>query len=249
MTLKPFLEDMLSMSTGADGHTLQIHFSRPVTVDDRLALMDAHNYAVTRPAAPVDGLEVVSYEVFYAPTREWTKTTIPNYYRDNDNLVRELVTRTQAEAIIAAERANTETALDQRNMTIADLARLEADNAALTARVKELEAENTALEKQALRDRSLANETHSDATLWQFSVDMGDHPSLLVKVWRQRKALETQLAAARKALEPFAAVLNDYDPENEGDFTPGTLVIGSVTNYEITLGDLRDARAALEDKP
>lgn len=62
----------------------------------------------TRPAAPVEGLEVVSYEVFYAPTREWTKTTIPNYYLDNDNLVRELVTRSQAEAIIAAEQMKLE---------------------------------------------------------------------------------------------------------------------------------------------
>ncbi|WP_432475317.1 hypothetical protein ACRRRS_22010 (plasmid) [Brucella anthropi] len=51
--LKPFLTDMLSMSTGTDGHTLQIHFSRPVTMDDRLALMDAHNAACRRiPVIP-----------------------------------------------------------------------------------------------------------------------------------------------------------------------------------------------------
>lgn len=43
--LKPFLEDMLSMSTGVDGRTLQIHFCRPVTADDRKAIMDAHNAA------------------------------------------------------------------------------------------------------------------------------------------------------------------------------------------------------------
>lgn len=49
----------------------------------------------------------------------------------------------------------------------------------------------------------------------------------------------------REALEPFAAILDDYDPEDEDDFTPGTLVVGSITNYEITLGDLRRARAAL----
>jgi hypothetical protein len=41
--LKPFLEDMLSMSTGTDGHTLLIHFSRPVTKEDRQAFADAHN--------------------------------------------------------------------------------------------------------------------------------------------------------------------------------------------------------------
>ncbi|WP_025199072.1 hypothetical protein [Brucella sp. BO2] len=59
------------------------------------------------------------------------------------------------------------------------------------------------------------------------------------------EALEAKLAAVEKALEPFAAVLDDYDPEDEDDFTPGTLVIGSATNYDITLGDLRKARAAL----
>ncbi|MXN51853.1 hypothetical protein GR158_12045 [Shinella sp. AETb1-6] len=44
--LKPFLEDMLSMSTGKDGRTLEIHFSRPVTKEDRQAFADAHNAIV-----------------------------------------------------------------------------------------------------------------------------------------------------------------------------------------------------------
>lgn len=44
--LKPFLEDMLSMSTGTDGRTLQIHFSRPVTMGDRQAIANAHNAIV-----------------------------------------------------------------------------------------------------------------------------------------------------------------------------------------------------------
>lgn len=44
--LKPFLEDMLSMSTGTDGHTLEIHFSRPVTKEDRQAFAAAHNAIV-----------------------------------------------------------------------------------------------------------------------------------------------------------------------------------------------------------
>lgn len=44
--LKPFLEDMLSMSTSTDGRTLQIYFSRPVTKEDRQAIADAHNAIV-----------------------------------------------------------------------------------------------------------------------------------------------------------------------------------------------------------
>lgn len=44
--LKPFLDDMLSMSTGTDGRTLEIHFSRPITKEDRQAFADAHNAIV-----------------------------------------------------------------------------------------------------------------------------------------------------------------------------------------------------------
>lgn len=44
--LKPFLDDMLSMSTGDDGRTLKIHFNRPVTKEDRQAFADAHNAIV-----------------------------------------------------------------------------------------------------------------------------------------------------------------------------------------------------------
>lgn len=50
--LKPFLEDMLSMSTGTDGRTLQIHFSRPVTKEDRQAIADAHNAIVRGQLTP-----------------------------------------------------------------------------------------------------------------------------------------------------------------------------------------------------
>ncbi|API52837.1 hypothetical protein BMW22_15535 [Rhizobium leguminosarum] len=45
-TIKPFLDDMLSVSTNPDGRTLQIHFCRPVTKEDRQAIADAHNAIV-----------------------------------------------------------------------------------------------------------------------------------------------------------------------------------------------------------
>lgn len=50
--LKPFLEDMLSMSTSADGRTLKIYFSRPVTNEDRQAFADAHNAIVRGELSP-----------------------------------------------------------------------------------------------------------------------------------------------------------------------------------------------------
>lgn len=49
----------------------------------------------------------------------------------------------------------------------------------------------------------------------------------------------------REALEPFAEVLDDYDPDDEDDAMPATVTMGSVTDYSLTLGDFRAARAAL----
>lgn len=85
-----------------------------------------------------------------------------------------------------------------------------------------------------------------DEHLWRFWNEKAQ--SQAIEIDRLRAiALDMQkhYTAATEALEPFAAVLDDYDPEDEDDFTPGTLAVGSVTNYEITLGDLRRARAAL----
>ena len=190
----------------------------------------------TRPAEPVGGLETVA-------RLGGINGVCLQYHIDGERpeyvamtYGEELIKRSQAEAIIAALQSDVTGSASVIEHLTQRAERAEADNAALTALVKGLEKENNALEKQALRDRNLANETHSDATLWQFSVDMGDHPSLLVKVWKQRKALGTQLAAARKALEFYADVHKYPAP-----FTGG-------------MGDLWSdcgavARAALEAKP
>ncbi|MEN5276288.1 DUF3850 domain-containing protein [Brucella sp. TWI432] len=211
-----------------------------------------------QPSAPVEGLETVEYQV--EKNGKWYSDHPQSWAvrKNNGATVRRLCNQSQAEAIIAAERDergrverirdfwfNTAHSLSEQ------IEKLEADNAALTARVKglgderyklayaitggedapgyldslsvetlvEVARKNTqhwfaetdradkaetklaAYEKQLSKDRKLRNEAQCDADLWRFSVDMGDHPSLLVKVWRQRKALETQLAAAKKALE------------------------------------------------
>lgn len=95
----------------------------------------------------------------------------------------------------------------------------------------QLEADNAALtariEEWEKADRLVA------AALWEKKVE----------------DLEAKLSAAEKALEPFAAVLEDYDPDWEGDDVTAVLVVGSVTHYGITLGDFRQARAALGGKP
>ncbi|WP_313522438.1 hypothetical protein [Shinella sp.] len=62
--LKPFLDDMLSMSTGTDGRTLEIHFSRPVTKEDRQAFADAHN-AIVRG-------QLIGWQPMETAPRDWT---------------------------------------------------------------------------------------------------------------------------------------------------------------------------------
>lgn len=59
----------------------------------------------TRAAPDVPELVAVSYEVFYAPTREWRKTIEPEYYRKNGDLVRDLIDKSKAAEIIAAKDA------------------------------------------------------------------------------------------------------------------------------------------------
>jgi len=128
--------------------------------------------------APVEGLETVEHHYWHDQTQEWLPTGFPDRYRKDGVLVRELVTRPQAEAIIAAERNRAEVAVAAmvRNHQRAEKA--ETDNAALTARVKELEDEN----------KSLTEEWYRGLRVQQ-------------KICDRAEALEAKLAAAEKALE------------------------------------------------
>lgn len=51
----------------------------------------------------VPELVAVSHEVFYAPTREWRRTVEPEYYRKNGDLVRDLIDKSKAAAMLAAK--------------------------------------------------------------------------------------------------------------------------------------------------
>ncbi|MFC7067401.1 hypothetical protein [Brucella rhizosphaerae] len=129
----------------------------------------------TRPAAPVEGLETVAYQ-YKIPRNghwdnlpsDWTADECKAYGKYE---TRELVTLTQAEAIIAAKDESIKDAKLSRDDWKKLAIDLGADNAALTARVKELE---------------LIRDSHSRDTL----------QALL-----EKQALETQLTAARKALD------------------------------------------------
>ncbi|WP_407976142.1 Lar family restriction alleviation protein [Brucella pseudogrignonensis] len=112
----------------------------------------------TRPAAPVEGFRRLS---------------LVRGGGLEDNKDGDYVRYDQAESIIAAERAERDathelltaavndynTAIEQRNMTIADLGRLEAENAALTARVEEWEKADRLVAKALWENKVEALET------------------------------------------------------------------------------------------
>ena len=147
----------------------------------------------TRPAPAATDTGLVTVGIQYAHEHSITGRTMWGWQKEWKGCsaigTRELVTRSQAEKLLAAERANTETALEQRNMTIAELTRLEADNAAQAARIKELDGECNEL--VAKRNEIIGQRDHALNTCAQMEED--------------KDALEAKLAAAEKALERIAA--------------------------------------------
>lgn len=110
---------------------------------------------LTRPAAPVEGLDTWKFHAPHNGSAKMIQNTDGDY-----------VTRSQAEAIIAAKDDAIKT--------------LQADNAALTARVKGL-------------DGLIDGENCAD-------------PDKIDALFRRAETAETQLAATRKALEFYADV-------------------------------------------
>ncbi|MGC0054572.1 hypothetical protein ACNSPG_16165 [Brucella pituitosa] len=169
----------------------------------------------TRPAAPVEGMETKGWEVTrYDNDGRWLETSLhivePRITGSEPTDTDELVTRSQAEAIIAAERADYEEVIaDKRRLTrLLDVAmhgeegaakqaslcdliepakQLRADNAALTARVKELE--NSRAEILNQQDKG-----------WR-------------ELQTRAEALEAKLAAARSALTMIAKIELSFPEE------------------------------------
>lgn len=180
----------------------------------------------TRPAAPVEGLETVRWEVF---TRDNWHSDHPQSWatrKQEGRKVRELVTRPQAETIIASKDAEidrlqkinamimgddenapryTTKRLKQEVERVTQVMRgeasdreahvktLEADNAALTARVKELE---------------------NRAEVAEYKLDQAINTVQPMIIQRAERA-ETQLAEAEKvreaAIELNEAVNKDFN--------------------------------------
>ncbi|MCX2696669.1 hypothetical protein [Ochrobactrum chromiisoli] len=163
----------------------------------------------TRHAAPVEGLDTVETQMrclLQTGNHQWRNPRLPSelsFIRANGKdeagipyELRELVTRSQAEAINASKDARIEflerVTADQETQIVKQ-STLEADNAALTARVKELEEERVQQSGEWVRfceAIGIEIDTHeavADAINTARSNDNYD-----------RQALETQLAAAEK---------------------------------------------------
>src|SRR6187399_135076 len=72
-----------------------------------------------------------------------------------------------------------------------------------------------------------------------------DDPTVIDELLDALASARAENLRLREALEPFAAVLDEFDPDDEDDETPGTFVAGSVTDYSLTLGDFRRAACVL----
>ena len=247
----------------------------------------------TRPAAPVEGLETVAtvrLTTVY-PTRTTSRVLREAFVcSENVRQSEELVTRSQAEAIIAAK----DQLIQSLNIVVDNFKSrtnvLKVDNAALTARVKDLGA---ILEGDRTKVIDLMNAisdaftrrswllTSRGSYEWDddgFRKEFGDameEIGVFVEAmravgrdwtncpvnadeiaeartdWRNRaEALETQLAAARKALEPFSSYagalfernFNSPDVVHEVSASDGGLC-------QLKAKDFFEARAALEAKP
>ncbi len=171
-------------------------------------LLDAKVY--TLPAAPVEGLDRFSLA-------DWSEEPTHHSYIEPDP-VGDYALFSQAEAIIAAKDkrieafiANERELEDYQEMQLGKIEKLEADNAALTARVKELEGGIAVADGDRAASRT--------------SLELTRH---------RAEALETQLAAARKALKTIADAPACGFPEK----------------WETTPAEVRQiARAALEVRP
>jgi len=114
------------------------------------------------PAATDTGLETVEHQYWHDQTQEWLPTGFPDRYRKDGSLVRELVTRSQAEELLAeAERRNAELERELtgvRNSYFEEKKARLADNATKDARIKEL-GEDVEWAQNAV----LARQRHAEA--------------------------------------------------------------------------------------
>lgn len=131
----------------------------------------------------------------------------------------QLVTRSQAEELLAAERAEKEMLAESLHIQIKRVNELEADNAALTARVKELERVETELCTSIglLEDKLNAANGKIEALVQSLAYETAHEAT------KRAEALEAKLAAAEQALKTARPYVEDYDTRRHNTGVDETL--------------------------
>jgi len=181
----------------------------------------------TPPVALVEGLEVVGIQHMRSVDGKWHYGEAE--YANQDE--RELVTRSQAEAIIVAERADKKIWMEKAAIEAERVTKLEADNAALTARVKELELQ-----------LSVSKETAKIKRVEYLDLDQ-DHSELKADY----AVSEAQLKAVSKALEATHEAISEYYRYQTGGEMRGSY--DGKPERNALWKSMYQARAALEARP
>jgi len=221
------------------------------------------------PAATDTGLETVAWQ--HQDYDEWHETRVPEYHKNRGKNVRELVTRSQAEAIIRDLETKILDAaisdrLDDAGSPLSWQERAEKAEADLAAEREKALFLKTAMEIAqthcGLKDKTIdsleADNAAQAARIKELeqvnAVLMGDDEDkpryttkrLKHEISRATEALEAKLAAAELALEFYA----DASKWNDGYFKSeddGTVLRAYPSSIEKDQGD--KARAVLGGKP
>ncbi len=135
-----------------------------------------------------------------------------------DDASEDLVYRSQAAELLAAERAKKEMLAESLHIQIKRVNALEADNASLTTRVKELkkELENGGRVKGV-------NTQYANALAYLEMTEDDDPEEFAKRIWDELKALEAKLAVAEKALKTARPYVEDYDTRRHNTGVDETL--------------------------
>ncbi|WP_161662553.1 Lar family restriction alleviation protein [Brucella rhizosphaerae] len=128
----------------------------------------------TRPAATDTGLVTVEYQVRSKLNGHWVKDNFLSQQLSPDTERRELVTRAQADELLAAKDATLQNAIDCVKVLTDEKNKLEADNAELTARVEAqaehiatLDSNLEAMERRAKEGETQLAAARKDAATWE----------------------------------------------------------------------------------
>lgn len=180
-------------------------------ISEAIDILEAVN---TRPAAPVEGLDTVAWLklVEHTDLEGDNFTSADESYRGADGSF-PVVTRSQSEAIIAAERERADAVHKADAKAFLSMnsryEKAEADNAALTARVKELEGEVFHDADLGITWKQICEQFDKECQHHQQRAEIAeDRVKELEETVRDditfAKGLKNQLAAAKKALRNIA---------------------------------------------